>query len=593
MRPSDVAKIPLLMKPLRRLFPYLRRHRRAYLVGLAIVIPATACAAVQPLLIGWMADRLGTPSGSKTLVLSVAGILALAALLRAGLLFVGRYQILAASRRVEFDLRNDLYAHLETLSARWFDTNATGETTSRAINDIEGVRTMIGIGIMGIFATGLLFLVSLAGMLATSPFLATLFVLPLIGVSVVMAWTGAKMHGQSLAVQEQLGVLSSRAQENFTGARVVRAFVQEENEIGRYRAACAEYRARNLRLARWRAGQWAAILLLAEAAMVITLLVAGKAIMGKTLTIGVLTTFAGYQFQLLWPMVGIGWVISIAQRGVVCMGRLAEIFDATPDRDDAGNRPGAPLRGGIEARNLTFGYVPDRAPALKDVSFAIQAGQKVAVVGRTGAGKSTIVQLLLRHYRLPDGMLFLDGRDVNTIPLAELRGAIGSVPQDLFLFSDKIRENIAFGGLNGVDDAAIARAAEISRLSADLEQFPDRLDQVIGERGVTLSGGQKQRTALARAVVREPRILVLDDALSAVDSHTEQEIQERLREFMKGRTTLVITHRLSAIADADLILVLDEGRLVEQGRHAELLAAGGVYARLWESQKLSEELASS
>src|SRR6185295_18231577 len=307
-----------------------------------------------------------------------------------------------------------------------------------------------------------------------------------------------------------------------------------------------------------------------------------------------LTTFAGYQFQLLWPMIAIGWVISIAQRGVACMGRIAEILDAKPESDDARAVAGtAPIRGRIEARNLTFGYAPDRSPALKDLSFSAEPGQKIAIVGRTGAGKSTIVQLLLRHYKLPDGMLFLDGRDVNTIPLAELRGAIGTVPQDLFLFSDKIRENIAFGGRNGVPDDAIARAADISRLSADLEQFPDRLDQVIGERGVTLSGGQKQRTALARAVVREPRILVLDDALSAVDSHTEREIQERLREFMKGRTTIVITHRLSAIADADLIFLLEEGRLVERGRHADLIRTGGVYARLWESQKLAEELSRS
>jgi ATP-binding cassette subfamily B protein len=582
------------MEHLGRLLPYLRRQRRFYLPGLALVVLAAGFGAVTPPLVGRMVDRLSAGTASGALVLLTAGALAGAALLRAALLSVSRYMILAGSRHVEFELRNDLYAHLEKLSARWFDTNASGDITSRAINDVEGVRTMVGIGILAIISTGLVFLISVVTMVLISPSLAALFVLPLLAVSGVMAWTGSKMHDQSLAVQAQLGVLSSRAQENFSGARVVRAFVQEDNEIGRYRAACEEYRARNLRLARWRSGQWAAILLLAEGALVITLLVAGKAIIGKSMTIGVLTTFAGYQFLLLWPMIAIGWVISIAQRGVVCMGRLAEIFDARPDSDDARAVPGgAPLRGLIEARNLTFAYAPDRAPALRDVSFTIQPGQKIALVGRTGAGKSSVVQLLLRHYRLPDGMLFVDGRDVNTIPLAELRGAIGTVPQDLFLFSDKIRENIAFGGHNGLADDAIARAAEISRLAADLEQFPDRLDQVIGERGVTLSGGQKQRTALARALVREPRILVLDDALSAVDSHTEREIQDRLREFMKSRTTIVITHRLSAIADADLILVLDEGRLVERGRHAELVAAGGPYARLWESQKLTEELSRS
>jgi ATP-binding cassette subfamily B protein len=579
------------MKSLRRLLPYLRRHRRAYFLGLAIVLVATACGAVAPPLVGYAVDQLRR-GGTKSFVAAIAGTIALAALLRAGLLFVSRYLILAASRHVEFELRNDLYRHLETLSARWFDTNATGEITSRAINDIEGVRTMIGIGIMAIVSTGLLFLASLVIMFATHAFLASLFVLPLLGVSAVMAWTGSKMHDQSMAVQEQLGVLSTRAQENFTGARVVRAFVQEENEIRRFRAGAAEYRDRNLRLARWRTGSWAAILILAEGAMIVTLLVGGRAIIGGTLTPGILATFAAYQFQLLWPMIAIGWVISILQRGVACMGRLEEIFQAKPDCDDEHALHGeTPLEGRIEARHLTFAYAADRPPALKDVSFTALPGQKVAVVGRTGAGKSTLVQLLLRHYKLGDGMLFVDGRDVNTIPLHELRSAIGTVPQDLFLFSDKLRENIAFGGLNGVSDDAIRRAAALSRLEADLDQFPDRLDQVIGERGVTLSGGQKQRTALARAVIREPRILALDDALSAVDSHTEREIQDRLRGFMKGRTTIAITHRLSAITDADLILVLDDGQLLEQGTHATLVAAGGIYAKLWESQKLTEELA--
>ena len=581
------------MGHLRRLIPYLKRYRRDYLLGLAIVVLATACGAVTPPLVGHAVDRI-RQGETKGYILAVAGVAALAAVLRALFLFISRYQILAAARRIEFDLRNDLYAHLETLSARWYDTNSTGEVTSRAINDIEGIRTMIGIGVMGIVATGLLILTSFTTMFVLSPFLAALFILPLIGISIVMAWTGKKMHDQSADVQAQLGILSSRAQENFSGARVVRAFVQEQNEIDRFRRECGEYRKRNLRLARWRTGAWAAILILADAGLVLTLLVGGKAIIGGTLTVGTLTTFAGYQFQLLWPMVAIGWVISLAQRGIACMERIGEILDAKPDSDDARAIPAAePIVGRLSARNLTFGYAADRAPALSDISFEVQPGQKIAIVGRTGAGKSSIVQLLLRHYKLPDGMLFVDGRDVNTIPLAELRGAIGTVPQDLFLFSDRIRENIAFGGLNGVADDAIARAAEISRLAADLDHFPDRLDQMIGERGVTLSGGQKQRTALARAVVREPRILVLDDALSAVDSHTEREIQDRLREFMKGRTTIVITHRLSAITDADRILVLEEGRLVEQGRHEELVAAGGAYAKLWESQKLTEELTGS
>jgi len=581
------------MRHLRRLLPYLKRYRRDYLLGLAIVVLATACGAVTPPLVGHAVDRI-RQGETKGYILAVAGIAALAAALRAVLLFISRYQILAAARRIEFDLRNDLYAHLETLSARWYDTNSTGEVTSRAINDIEGIRTMIGIGVMGIVATGLLILTSFTTMFVLSPFLAALFILPLIGISIVMAWTGKRMHDQSADVQAQLGILSSRAQENFSGARVVRAFVQEQNEIDRFRRECGEYRKRNLRLARWRTGAWAAILILADAGLVLTLLVGGKAIIGGTLTVGILTTFAGYQFQLLWPMVAIGWVISLAQRGIACMERIGEILDATPDSDDARAIPAAePIVGRLSARHLTFAYSADRAPALSDISFDVQPGQKIAIVGRTGAGKSSIVQLLLRHYKLPDGMLFVDGRDVNTIPLVELRGAIGTVPQDLFLFSDRIRENIAFGGLNGVADDAIARAAEISRLAADLDHFPDRLDQMIGERGVTLSGGQKQRTALARAVVREPRILVLDDALSAVDSHTEREIQDRLREFMKGRTTIVITHRLSAITDADRILVLEEGRLVEQGRHDDLVASGGAYANLWESQKLTEELTGS
>jgi ATP-binding cassette subfamily B protein len=572
------------MKQLARLWPYARRHAGAYALGLLLVVGATVCGVLVPLQVKTAIDRLET-SPTRAFVWTAAAVIAALAVVRAALIASGRHLILRASRRVEFEFRNDVYQHLARLPAKFFDTHPTGEVTSRVINDLDGARMMIGIGIMASASTGLLLISSIVAMLALQPGLAAMCLAPLALISAVMALMGSKTHDLSLAVQDQLGLLSGRAQENFTGARVVRAFAQEEAETSRYRGLCDEYLHRNLRLARWRTGGWAAILILMEGALLVTLYAGGKGLVEGSFTKGELAAFVAYQFGLIWPMIAIGWVVNIVQRGVACLNRLADILDARPGPDASGMLTSS-IQGAIEAKNLSFRYSDDRPPALDGVSFRVEPGQRVAVVGRTGSGKSTLVGLLLRLYPAPPGTLFVDGRDVNAIPAAELRGAIGAVPQDLFLFSDTLRANVAFGGSEDVDEAV-----RISRLEADLDQFPNGLDQVIGERGVTLSGGQKQRTALARALVRRPRILILDDALSSVDARTEQDIRERLSEFMKGRTSLIVTHRLSMTADADLILVLDEGRLAESGRHEDLIARKGLYAALWETQKAAEELA--
>lgn len=579
------------MKHLGRLLPYLREQRAAYAGGLLLVVVATLFGIAVPFVVKAAVDVLDHRP-PKALLLHLAGAITALAVGRAVLLSWGRFVLLRAARHIESKMRDVLYARLETLSARWFDTHPTGDITSRIINDIEGVRVTIGFGVMALASTGLLLTATVAALFVMRPLLAAICLIPLAGIGAVMAWTGARMHALSLAVQDQLGLLSTRAQENFSGTRVVRAFAQEEREIGRFREASEEYLERSLRLARWRAFWWASTLILIEGGVLVTLWAGGRELVAGTLTRGDLTFFLFNQLMLVWPMIAIGWVVGVVQRGVACLGRLVEIFDAVPEVDDARAVAGPPPAPSIEARHLTFAYAADRAPALQDVSFRIEAGERAALVGRTGSGKSTLVSLLLRLYRTPEAALFVGGRDVNTIPLRDLRAAIAAVPQDLFLFSAPLRENIAFGTATGTaSDEEIRRAAEISRLSADLEKFPGGLDQVIGERGVTLSGGQKQRAALARAVVRGAGILVLDDALSSVDADTEEAIRAGLDAYARGRTTLLITHRLSMAMDADRILVLEDGRLVEQGRHAELVARGGVYAGLWESQKLAEELA--
>lgn len=576
------------MRQLRRLLPYIGRVRTAYTWGIAIVVVGAAAQTVSPLLVKAAVEAL-EKGARRDFIFLVAGAVALAAVLRGLLIFGGRALLVTASRRIETDLRLDLFRHLERLPAAWFDRHRSGDVTSRIINDLEGVRMLAGVGVTTIANTGLTFVFSMAGMFVLDPWLALAALVPLILVTIVTAASGPALHRRSLAVQDQLSTISARAQENFSGIRVVKAFAQEDREIEAFRREGDAYRRRNLDLAVYRGGAWASMTLFMEGAILVTLWLGGERIIGGTFSKADLAAFTAYQFLLVWPMIAIGWVFSLAQRGAACMGRLTEILDEPP-APGAGSADGAPFSGQIEARRLTFSYGDGRPPALREVSFLFQPGWRVGIVGRTGSGKSSLGSLLTRTYEPPPGTLFIDGRDVTEIPTERLRRHIGAVPQDLFLFSDTLRQNIGFGAAGTPAPGSVEAAAKLSRIDQDAARFPDGLDQLVGERGVTLSGGQKQRTALARAAIREPSILVLDDALSSVDSGTEREILEGLRAFAKGRTTLLITHRMGPVLDCDHVLVMDEGRVAESGPPAELLRSGGLFTRMVERQRLADEL---
>ena len=563
------------------------KYRGRFAAGLVAVLFAAGAGMVSPLFIRSAIEALER-GARREFILNTALALVFFAVVRALFIFAGRTVLLTGSRAVEFDLRNDLYRHLERLPPRWFDRNRSGDITSRLINDLEGVRMLVGMGVMALASTGLTFAFSMAGMCLIDLKLAFIALVPLSLVTIVTAATGPAMHRLSLAVQDQLSVLSSRAQENFTGARVVKSFAQEEEEVARFRRECVDYRRRNLSLARFRGFAFAGMTLFMEVAIVVTLYYGGKGIVEKTFSKPDLAAFTTFQFQLVWPMIAIGWVFAMAQRGAACMGRLAEILDEKPvPADEAGTPPPA---GRIEFRDLTFSYGDGRDPALRGVSFTIEPGSRVAIVGATGSGKSTIASLLLKLYDAPPGTIFIDGRDLSTVPAAPLRRALGAAPQDIFLFSDTLSANIAFGAVGEPARGAVESAAKLSRIAEDAVRFPDGLDQKIGERGVTLSGGQKQRVALARAAVRDPSILLLDDALSSVDAHTEREVLVSLKAFMKGRTSVLITHRMAVALDADRVVVLEGGQVVEQGAPAELVARAGVFAAMVERQKLAEAL---
>ena len=549
----------------------------------ALSQPQVLKHAVDDLYRGVTAYKLGRYALILFLIAVVSGVFK----------FAMRKLVIGVSRHIEFDLRNDLFAHLQRLPLGYFQQTRTGEIMSRATNDLSAVRLMLGPGVMYLANTVVVAVISLGFMIAISPRLTALSLLPLPIVSLTVWYFGDTIHRRFEEIQALFAGLSARVQENLAGVRVVRAFAREEHEVEDFRALNEAYARRNLELIRVSGVFHPALAFLSGLAALIALYLGGLEVMAGRITLGEFVAFTVYLGMLNWPVVALGWVVNLFQRGSASFARITELLEVEPAIASSPNAIVPSVCGGrLEFRSLTFAYPGSATPALTDVSFDVPAGNTVAIVGGTGSGKSTVLALVPRAFDPPPGTVFLDGVDVRTLDLAWLRSHIAYVPQDAFLFSATVADNIAYGVAAATPDE-VARAAQVAHFDADARSFPSGFDTFVGERGITLSGGQKQRVTIARAVLRNSPVMLLDDCLSSVDTHTEESILHELRGVMRRRTTLIVSHRVSAVRDADLILVFDDGRIAERGPHAELVAGGGRYARLARAQQLEDELQAS
>ncbi len=582
-----------LLENLRPLFPYMRRYRRGFAVGGFFAICSNAIWVMFPEVIRRAIDDM-TQHMSYRGILLYAGLLIAVALSKGIFLFLTRWVLIGISRDIEYDIRNDLFQVLERQSPSYFQENRTGDIMARATNDLNAVRMLLGPAIM-YSANTLLFTVgALVFMIRISPWLTLLAFVPLPAASILVQYFGRRIHERFERIQAMYSDISAQVQENVAGARLVRAFAQEDAEIRAFEQANAEYIRRALLLVRLMGMLWPTLEFMLGLSLVVVLLVGGHEVISHRISVGAFVAFTTYMAMLTWPVIALGWVVNLVQRGTASVTRIHEILIAVPSISDATLPAAGPMTaeiiGDIEFRNLSFTYDNGAAPVLRNISLRIPAGSSFAIVGPTGAGKTTLVRLIPRLLEVERGMLLLDGHSVMDYPLATERRAIGFVPQETFLFSQSIRENIAFGA-PGAPEEEILKAAGTAHIRDEILQFPKGFDTLVGERGITLSGGQKQRTAIARALVRDPRILILDDALSNVDTYTEERILSGLAEAMRGRTTIFISHRVSTVRHADQIAVLVNGSIVELGTHDELIARNGYYTELHEKQMLEEELA--